>query len=831
MTARPRSIPALPPAQLRPLRNRLKLSVQDAGLTDLSPPANGSTDDRFWELEPTPLIIPPEEWSTLQAALRQRAVLINTFLADIYHRQEAMNSGVVPPEVTLADPYFRRPSFGLTPDRHDLATLIRFDLVKTAAGWHFTETHTNAPVGLSYAVQNRRFLTQEASDYYRALPDYKSVINFPLQLVQALHALAPAGMRQPSMVFLSAGPRYPFYSEHSFLARKMGLRLAHGEDLLVLDNCVYFKTIAGLERVDVIYRRLNDAHIDPVVFSTDRESAGIPGLMQCIRAGNVVVANAIGAGVAENRALNAYLPQLSRFYYGEPLLLPSIPTYVCTDNDQLDSILDRAGELDLRPAHSARIDQPHEESIAISRGKLPREVLENPHAYVAQARLKSLSFRASGARHTPFRLSAFALTQGDNVSVLPGGIVNFGPPPYPVDRVGQCADVIVLAGDVHTAGALADFETNVAAGAESTVPSSRAAEALFWLGRYLERAESTARMLSILDDVVLEEIPASDRRRWLPLWRGLLEATGHADQKITARTDPRNTLTSDLIWRMALGASHASSLLSATRSAAANARELREFVSPEAGRILTQLEDTLLQLARQSPAGRSRQSRLARSRAAASAIRAVLGEINACVGTASRTMLQDAGWHFLQIGQQIERATVTARALSHMLPAAVDYANNNEDADDLLHYRDNPELSALLRMLGSQDAYRRIFRTRSQPLFVARLFLQQTRAPRCILYNLQQIATSLAAIAETSGDAAADPALQLIDATTQELKSIKLGQHFDPDIPDLPGAPSLESVIMRSIDCLAALHDSLGDQFFSHQARLDPNSNQPELGL
>src|SRR5690606_6713575 len=149
----------------------------------------------------------------------------------------------VPPEVTLADPYFRRPSFGLTPDRKDLATLIRFDLVKTAAGWHFTETHTNAPVGLSYAVQNRRFLTQEASEYYRSLPDYKSVINFPLQLVQALQALAPAAGRQPSMVFLSTGPGYPFYSEHSFLARKMGLRLAHGEDLLVLDNYVYFKTV------------------------------------------------------------------------------------------------------------------------------------------------------------------------------------------------------------------------------------------------------------------------------------------------------------------------------------------------------------------------------------------------------------------------------------------------------------------------------------------------------------------------------------------------------------------------------------------------------------
>src|SRR5690606_16637652 len=141
-------------------------------------------------------------------------------------------------------------------------------------------------------------------------------INFPLHLLDALRSLAPRPDRAPSIILLTTGPRLPFFSEHSFLARKMGLPLAQGDDLLVLDNCVYFKTVAGLERVDVIYRRLNDAHIDPVVFSTDRTTAGIPGLMQCIRAGNVVIANSIGTGVAESRSLLAYVPQLMRCYLG-----------------------------------------------------------------------------------------------------------------------------------------------------------------------------------------------------------------------------------------------------------------------------------------------------------------------------------------------------------------------------------------------------------------------------------------------------------------------------------------------------------------------------------
>lgn len=804
--------------------------MRDAGLTDLSP-VDGVKGADFWELEPTPLILPPEEWKALEAALGQRARLTNAFLHDLYHRQEAMRAGIVPPEFTLADPYYRRPCLGLQPDRLDPATLIRFDLVKTPSGWQFTDTHTNAPVGLSYAVQNRRFLTQEAGDYYRSLPDYHSIINFPLEVVDALRSLAPRGIRRPSMVFLSTGPRYPFYSEHSFLARKMGLRVAQGDDLLVLDNHVYFKTVAGLERVDIIYRRLNDAYIDPVVFSTDRESAGIPGLMQCIRAGNVVVANSIGAGVAENRALNTYWPALARFYFGERLLLPSVPTYVCTDTDQIDRMIELADDLDILPAHSARSGQDDDTPLRIKGDRLPRELLENPHAYVAQNRFDSVSFHPRGNRHTPFRLSAYALSRGAQVTVLPGGIVNLGKGPYPRDRVGVCADVIVLAGDAGTAGRLSDYESNVAVGAESTVPSSRAAESLFWLGRYLERAESTARMLSILDDVALEEIPAADRRRWLPLWRGLLEATGHADQKITARVDPRTTLTADLVWRMTLGHQHPSSLLNSVGSAAHNARQLREFVSPEAGSVLTRLEDTLRSLARQTPDVRGRTAGTARTRAAAAAIRAVLSDVNACLGAASRTMLHDAAWHFMQIGQQLERATGTAGTLRHVLSAAARHTAEDGAVGAHLLYRDNPELSALLRMLGSQDAYRRLFRTRTQPLFLAQLFLQQAQAPRSILHNLQQIDRSLTAIRVAADAAPEDAARDLIEGTLTELRELNLDRHFDPESPEAPGLPTLESILARTIEQLAALHNLLGDLYFSHQARLDPAVLQTELGL
>jgi uncharacterized circularly permuted ATP-grasp superfamily protein/uncharacterized alpha-E superfamily protein len=830
VSPRLRSLPSIPPAQLRALRNRLKLSVRDAGLTDLNP-AQGSSNAEFWTLEPTPLVISPGEWSLLESALCQRARLINAYLSDLYGKQEALRAGIIPADITLADPYYRRPSIGISPRSADPACLIRFDLIKTATGWAFLDTHANAPVGLSYAIQNRRFLTQEASDYYRALPDYRSIINFPLQLVDALQSLIPAFDRQPSMVFLTAGPRYPFYSEHSFLARKMGLRLAQGDDLLVIDNHVFFKTVAGLERVDVIYRRLNDAHIDPVVFSTSRESAGIPGLMQCIRAGNVVVANAIGAGVAENRALHTFLPRLARFYFNERLELPAVPTFLCSDNDQIDQVFENPELFEILPTHSPRADQPVAPSLMIKGGKLPAAVRETPHAFVAQSRLTPLSLHASSRKHIPFRFSAFVITNGRSTAALPGGIVSIGADQSPPDRVGTTADAIVLVGDAATAGSLSDFETNVSAGAESVVPSSRAAESLFWLGRYLERAESTARMLHILDDVVLEEIPSSDRRRWLPLWRGLLEATGHANLRITARVDPRTTLTSDLIWRMTLGGNHPSSLLNSVSAANANARELREFVSPEAGNLLNRVHTTLANLAKQSPTARNRFARESRLKASAAAIRAVLDSVNACLGAAARTMLHDAGWHFMQLGMQLERAAVTAGTLRHVLTAASTEATSEDSPAATLHFRDNPELSALLRMLGSQDAYRRLFRTRSQPLFVAQLFLQQPHAPHSILHNLQKIMVSHDAIQELTDDDQADPLGELLASTIAELSGLNLGRHFDPDAASTHGAPTLEETVVHVLDRLDSVNQLLGDHYFSHQARIASGVVQAELQL
>lgn len=828
--ARPTHFPRLHPRQLQRLRSRLRGTIRESGLTELSTdPHPAHAHGPFWELEPTPLVIDASEWARLEAALVQRARLTNAFLTDIYDRQEVLNQRLLPPELVLSDPYYRRPCLHLEPHRTTPAMLLRFDLVQTATGsWHISETRANTPVGLGFAVQNRRFLSQEAGTLYGAMADYHSIINFPLRLLDGLRSLAPQSTRSPSIVVLTAGPTDPFYAEHSFLARKMGLPLARGDDLLVLDNCLYFKTIAGLERVDVIYRRLNDAHIDPVVFSTDRETAGVPGLLQCIRAGNVALANSIGCGVADSRGLDAYLPKLMRFYLGEKPLLPAAPTFTCGDTDQLDYILESRDEMVVMPVQDPRIGDPRlhqpRPTLLTDQG-LDQSVRENPYAFVARKRLELRSLTPGSKKSPPFHFSAFVLAEQGSYSVLPGGLVSLGSDPVPIDRIGLCADTIVLQGDTVSVSEGPDIERSTGTHRQHAL-GSRSAETLFWLGRYLERSEATARMLAIFDDVALEEIPARDRRHWVPIWRGLLEATGHSSEKITARANPHATLTGDLNWRMTLSVDHPSSIASSVAIATENARQLRDNVSPEAWVLLSRLATKLESLRH------GRKSSGHRKKNAALAVQLVLTDVNAFLATAERTMLMDAGWEFLRMGLHLERAIMTCSALRHVL-GKLDEAHSAASATSRNRTGDTPELSALLRMLGSQDAYRRLYQTRSEPRLVAGLFLQQPDAPRSLFYNLHRIKTSLRAVAtDTPGDHD-EAAVEAVAEILRFLAALPVEDRFG-----LPArAPGTEPVkptrlgdlLANLLQRLYGLYPLLSDHYFSHQARVADNlaANRP----
>jgi uncharacterized alpha-E superfamily protein len=260
-------------------------------------------------------------------------------------------------------------------------------------------------------------------------------------------------------------------------------------------------------------------------------------------------------------------------------------------------------------------------------------------------------------------------------------------------------------------------------------------------------------------------------------------------------------------------------------SARENARQLRDIVSPEVWILLTRLLGQLDELSRRKPPRPRPEERVRAKPTSREAIEAVLTEVNAFLGTAERTMLHDAGWHFLRMGLHLERAIMTCSALRHAL------GSHEQSAHDLLTYRDNPELSALLRMLGSQDAYRRLYQTRSQPRWVAHLFLQQPGAPRSILANLQQISHSLDIIrGEVSSDEMGAPALAVGDVI-EMLEGLRIDRHFSArSAEDVPDRQTLGEILSDLLDRLYALHPLLSDHHFSHQARLTPVPDQVEMG-
>jgi len=821
---------------------RLRRAIGEvSSVHTLAQPTGDWAGTLAWALDPEPVVLDAATWAKIEGAVQQRARTINAFLADLYTRQDVLQRRVVPPDMVLGDPFFRRACVGLEPSRASPATILRFDLVKTeAGGWMFVESYANTTVGASFAVQNRRFLTQERGDVFASLPEFRMVTDFPLRLHEHLKSLSLRDTDNPTIVLLTSGPEDPNYFEHSFLARKMGLPLAQGGDLLVLEERVFFKTIAGLVPVDVIYRRMNDRHVDPVVFNTDR-LVGVPGLVSSIRARRVAVANAIGCGVADNRALEAYLPRLTRYYFGERVLLPGVPTYYCGDIDQLAVVHDDTeGALALLPTQPTHYQIPSAlpGCLPQHRRQVLRELVQHPHQYVARMPppLAVTTAPTLGRGPREIRLSCFALCDGRSIEVMPGGLVHF----LPTDRteepmgwqVGDTADLVVLASDSGP-------------GPETVAPSaprvrplalgSRAADNLFWSGRYAERAEATARILSLVRDVGLEEITRREYRAWLPVWRGVLEGTGNSS--FLGQTDAPG-LTPELAWAMTLDAGNASSLLVSVRAARDNTFVSRDFFSPETWGVLSRLGEKLDELA-----DHSRRTPEARSDSAEAAVSTALEGLAAFFGTVDRTMVHDAGWNFFQIGMHLERAVMTCCAIRHALAEAESAAREKR--------REEADLTALIRLLSSQDAYRRTFQASTEPLFVAELFLLHREAPKSIYACLLGVRDALEAISTQTGEAESAP-LDAMWAILARLDALRLDQYFaqrtdSPRLAPVPGSTNgagaaesprneddavIETTPERRLiwhidDLLARLYSlgsSMHDFYFSHQSRLAPGA-------
>lgn len=374
--------------ELQQRRQLADSNVQDMGVSFTVYTDEGNID-RAWPFDIIPRIIPAKEWEQVANGLKQRLRALNMFINDLYHGQEIIKDGVVPAYLIEKSKNFRPECIGVKPAFGVWAHICGSDLVRDANGQMYVlEDNLRVPSGVSYMLENRAITKRVLPEVF-SRENVLPVDDYPSQLFDTLAALSPRRVKQPEIVVLTPGIFNSAYFEHAFLAQQMGAELVEGSDLMVdTDDCVYMRTIKGRERVDVIYRRIDDMFIDPEAFNKD-SMLGVPGLIRAWKKGNVALANAPGAGVADDKVIYAYVPKIIEYYLGESALIPNVETYLCNDAEQRDYALKNLDKLVVKPANESggygMLVGPH--STKKDQDTFATLIKKNPRNYIAQPTL------------------------------------------------------------------------------------------------------------------------------------------------------------------------------------------------------------------------------------------------------------------------------------------------------------------------------------------------------------------------------------------------------------------------------------------------------------
>ncbi|MCA0406473.1 MAG: circularly permuted type 2 ATP-grasp protein [Proteobacteria bacterium] len=383
--------------------------------------------ERIIPFDILPRILSGGEWKKLSAGLEQRVKALNMFIADVYGAQEIVRAGVVPEDLILSNPAFRPEMTRIKPTAGLFTHIAGIDMVRTGPDEFFVlEDNARTPSGVSYMLENREAMIRLFPDLFSQLR-IKPVDQYPDELLATLRSLAPkTASREPNVVVLTPGPYNSAYYEHSFLADRMGVELVEGRDLFVRSNIVFMRTTEGPKRVDVIYRRIDDEFLDPLVFRPD-SALGVPGLMSAYKAGNVTLTNAVGTGVADDKAIYSYMPEIVKFYTGEDAKLKNVPTWRCREASSLSHVLANLGELVVKEVNGSggygMLVGPH--ATKAQRADFAEKIKAHPENYIAQPTLALSTvpcFVEEGLAPRHVDLRPFVLTGADKVRIVPGGL-------------------------------------------------------------------------------------------------------------------------------------------------------------------------------------------------------------------------------------------------------------------------------------------------------------------------------------------------------------------------------------------------------------------------
>jgi len=649
---------------------QLQRQVRDNGIT-YNVYADGDGPQRPWSLDLFPLIITPESWQQIERGLQQRMRLLESIMADVYGPQFLLAANLLPPALVQGHPGYLRAMHGARPAGGTYLHIAAFDLARGPDGhWWVVSQRTQAPSGLGYLLENRLIISRLFPQAFQDLKVQRLAATYHA-LLESLTAMCP-GEDEPRIVLLTPGPYNETYFEHAYLARYLGLTLVEGSDLTVRDERLYLKTLKGLERVHGVLKRLDDEFLDPLELRSD-STLGVAGLLQAVRAGNVLVANAPGSGFLESCAMLGFLPALSRELLGEELQLPSLATWWCGERAALKAALPELGESVIKSTYGA-VGTGAVLGRTLSARALEEwaaRIARDPDEYTVQSYLplsQMPTWKSDMARDRivprSMMLRVFAVSDGvGSWRVLPGGLTRIASVDMEIasmQRGGSSADTWVMTeGEVDTTSLLHHEHPAVDTAHRSRTVTSRAAENLFWLGRYTERTENTTRLARL----ILESINGEDQSsQALLTWVGELAVTNALVlPAVPSPLQARRVFERALIGNLGevRKAASVGYNLAALRRAASG---VRERLSLEQWNVIVRAEQEF-----QRGCALCTDDGPYSSVEAVRVLETLSGRTAAMTGAQTDRMTRDDGWRLLSIGRHLERLAFHAQSLAWAL--------------------------------------------------------------------------------------------------------------------------------------------------------------------
>ena len=700
------------PAQMRHQLDYVRRRIQENGVT-YNVYADPKGADRPWELDPLPMILAQSEWDNISRAVTQRARLLNALLGDLYGPQKLLKDGNLPPALVFGHNGFLWPCQGIRPPGDTWLHLYAADLARSPDGrWWVIADRTQSPSGAGYALENRVIVSRLFPEKFREL-GVQHLASFFAALQDSLAQWAPKEEgAAPLVVLLTPGPYNETYFEHAYLARYLGYPLVEGQDLTVRGDCVYLKTLTGLRRVHAILRRLDDDFCDPLELRGD-SALGIPGLLQAVRSGKVLVANALGSGLLQSAALPGFLPGACEKLLGEPLRMPSVGTWWCGEQAAMDFVIKHLDRLVIKGAFPSQRLEPifGSELKGAQREEMIERLHARPHAYVAQELVRFSQAPAWSAPHerrllprgVALRVYVAATPQG--YKVMPGGLTRvtsaINARFISMQRGGSSKDTWVLSDEpVSTFSLIKPLIGKTDLVRSGSNLSSRVVENLFWFGRYTERCEDMARLLRVGLSRLVDAGTDDDTAALVSAYQTgvALKLLPEAKSKTPSRRDIETQLLTALC-----SSEWGDGLAGNIRRLLWVGAQVRERFSLDNWHALNRLQHQLQAYSKSKPSLSEALAFLDQMLLAGSAL----------AGFAMDDMTRDDGWRFLIIGRRLERLIFLADAIAQFLhtktkraPGCVEWLL--ELADSIITYRSRymaqPELLPAIDLIVLDEA-------------------------------------------------------------------------------------------------------------------------------